>query len=42
MSDFDWGVLVGFAIGAVGTLVLVTVFEVSCDGRFLVGRRVNK
>ena len=27
MSGFDWGVLTGFAIGAIGTLVLVTVFE---------------
>ena len=27
LSDFDWGVLAGFSIGAIGTLILVTVFE---------------
>jgi len=27
MSDFDLGVLVGFSIGAIGTLILVTAFE---------------
>ncbi len=27
LSDFDWGVLAGFSIGAIGTLVLVVVFE---------------
>ncbi len=27
MSDFDWGVLAGFSLGAIGTLILVTMFE---------------
>ena len=27
MNDFDWGVLAGFAIGTLGTLFLVTMFE---------------